>query len=137
MNMQTVTLELPQNIYRQARRAAALRKQSVEQVVLEWIRPTQDELQPTAAEELSAMSDEQLRQIARLRVPQADAARFQELLDIQQERALTAVEQKEAADLLSAEESLTLRKARAIFLLKQRHTHPVPRSSKRAHRAAV
>jgi hypothetical protein len=49
---------------------------------------------------------------------------LQELLAIQRRRELTAGEQREAASLVQQEDRITLRKARALFLLKERGLSP-------------
>ncbi|HID51006.1 MAG TPA: hypothetical protein EYP41_03085 [Anaerolineae bacterium] len=121
MSAQTLTLELPDEIYQQAKRIARQHKQSVEQVVIEWIRPPAYSMPTSAtAENLADLSDEQLLEIARMKLPPEYAARLQELLIIQQERDLMPQEMDEATDLLAEEDAITLKKARALFLLQQR-----------------
>ncbi len=121
MSVQTLTLELPDEIYQQAKRIARQHQQSVEQVVVEWIRPpANDESTSPVTENLEALSDEYLLQIARMKMSPEDAVRLQELLTIQQERDLTPQEMGEATDLLAKEDTITLKKARALFLLQQR-----------------
>jgi hypothetical protein len=48
------------------------------------------------------------------------ARRLQALLNAQHQRMLTAREQEEAATLVEHEDFMTLRRAKALFLLKQR-----------------
>ena len=86
MSVQTLTLELPDEIYQQANRTARQHKQSVEQVVVEWIRPPvyAQPAQP-GVEDLAAFSDEQLLEIARMKMLPEHSARLRELLTIQQE----------------------------------------------------
>ena len=123
MTVYTVTLELPGEIYQQAERIARATQRPVEQVVIEWIHPPQTE----TAEILTALenlSNEQLTQIAQASVPPDNSRRLQELLITQQKRTLTESEQREAASLVEREDLLTLRKAQALFLLKQRGVLP-------------
>lgn len=121
MSAQTLTLELPDEIYQQAKRIARQHKQSVEQVVIEWIRPPAYSMPTSAtAENLADLSDEQLLEIARMKLSPEYTARLRELLIIQQERNLTPQEMDEATDLLAEEDAITLKKARVLFLLQQR-----------------
>ncbi len=121
MNAQTVTLELPDEIYQQAKRIARQHKQPVEQIVAGWIRPPayEQQTQPVT-ENLTTLSDEQLLKIARMKVTPEHSARLQELLTTQQERNLTPQEMDEVTGLLAEEDAVTLNKARALFILQQR-----------------
>jgi hypothetical protein len=58
------------------------------------------------------------------RFPTERARRLQQLLADQKQRSLSADEQQEAVVLVEQEDSLTLQKARALFLLKQRGIQP-------------
>jgi hypothetical protein len=123
MTVYTVTLELPGEIYQQAEQIARATQRPVEQVVVEWIHPPQTE----KAEILTALenlSNEQLIQAARASVLPDSSRRLQELLAVQEQRTLTESEQYEAATLVEQEDLLTLRKAKALFLLKQRGILP-------------
>jgi hypothetical protein len=123
MTVYTVTLELPVEIYQQAEQIARVTQRPVEQVVVEWIHPPQTE----KAEILTALenlSNEQLIQTAQASVLPDSSRRLQELLAVQEQRTLTESEQHEAATLVEQEDLLTLRKAKALFLLKQRGILP-------------
>ena len=121
MSVQTLTLELPSEIYQQAKRIARQHEQSVEQVVVEWIRPpAPNETTQPIVEDLTAFSDEELLEIAQMKISPEQSARLQELLTIQQDRGLTPQEMEEAGNLLAEEDTITLKKARALFLLQQR-----------------
>jgi hypothetical protein len=123
MTVYTVTLELPVEIYQQAEQIARVTQRPVEQVVVEWIHPPQTE----KAEILTALenlSNEQLIQIAQASVLPDTSRRLQELLAVQEQRTLTESEQHEAATLVEQEDLLTLQKAKALFLLKQRGILP-------------
>lgn len=125
--MTTITLDLPQEIYRRAQRAAKATHRPVEQIVIEWIQPPQDEssadLQPMLAG-LDRLTNDELVQLVEVGLPTADAARLQTLLAQQQQRTLTLAEHKEAERLVAQEDLATLRKAKALFLLKQRQALP-------------
>ena len=125
--MTTITLDLPQDIYRRAQRAAKAAQRPVEQIVVEWIQPPQEEssndLQQTLVN-LEKLTNSELVQIAQAVLPTAEAERLQTLLVQQQRRTLTLSERKEAERLVAQEDLTTLRKAKALFLLKQRHALP-------------
>ena len=125
--MTTITLDLPQVIYRRAQRVAQATKRPVEQVVMEWIQPpTEDEttdLQKLLAD-LESFDVAELRQIVRSGTPSPDTTRLQTLLHLQQQRTLTVAERGEAEQLVAQEDWYTLRKAKALFLLKQRGMTP-------------
>lgn len=125
--MTTITLDLPQEIYRRAQRAAKATQRPVEQIVVEWIQPPLEEnnaaIQPIIAE-MEKLTTEELIQIAQATLPTPEAARLQTLLAAQQQRALTSPERQEAERLVAQEDLTTLRKAKALFLLKQRHALP-------------
>ena len=73
---------------------------------------------------LEALSDLELIEVVRSKTPHREAGRLQALLTWQQQRALTYAEREEANQLVAAEDLLTLRKAKAIYLLKQRNALP-------------
>ena len=124
--MTSVTLELPTNMYQQAAQLARATQRPIEQVVMEWIRPPM--AAASAAEEtlrgLEDLSDRELNEVARSKTARQEAERLQTLLAWQQQRALTYAEREEAKLLVAREELLTLRKAKAIYLLKQRNALP-------------
>lgn len=124
--MTSVTLELPTNMYQQAAQLARATQRPIEQVVMEWIRPPM--AAAGAAEEtlrgLEDLSDRELNEVARSKTARQEAERLQTLLAWQQQRALTYAEREEANLLVAREDLLTLRKAKAIYLLKQRNALP-------------
>lgn len=127
--MTTVTLDLPLRIYRKAAEAAKATKRPIEQVVVEWIQPPGNE--PEAASQvvlkgLETMNTAQLIEIAQAKSAPAEVVRLRELLRLQEQRELTQSEFTEAARLVEQEDLLTLRKAKAIYVLKQRAALPPP-----------
>jgi len=116
MPVHAVTLELPDEVYQQAQRVAQATRRSVEKIVSDWIRPPVQMQLP----ELEHLSNDELLQAARDVSLAEYAARLQELLTAQRQRTLSDAEQREAMALVEQEDFLTLRKARALFLLKQR-----------------
>jgi predicted transcriptional regulator len=125
--MTTVTLDLPRQIYQKAAQIAKATKRPIEQVVVEWIRPPIERVgsvQDAVLAGLEAMSTAQLTQVARSGATLEDTERLRELLSLQEQRELTAAERDEAARLVGQEDLMTLRKAKAIYLLKQRNALP-------------
>ena len=125
--MTTVTLDLPRQIYQKAAQIAKATKRPIEQVVVEWIRPPIERVgsvQDAVLAGLEAMSTAQLTQVARSGATPEDTERLRELLSLQEQRELTEAEQDEAARLVEQEDLITLRKAKAIYLLKQRSALP-------------
>ena len=120
MAVHAVILELPDEVYQRAQRVAQATRRPLEEVVIEWIRP------PALAKlpELERLSNDELLQAARATFPPEYVLRLQELLAIQQQRSLSEDEQLEASALVEQEDFLTLRKAKALFLLKQRGILP-------------
>ena len=125
--MTTVTLDLPRQIYQKAAQIAKATKRPIEQVVVEWIRPPVERagsMQDAVLAGLEAMSTAQLTQVARSGATLEDTERLRELLSLQEHRELTEAERDEAARLVEQEDLITLRKAKAIYLLKQRNALP-------------
>jgi len=121
MPIHAVTLQLPDEIYQQAQRVARATRRPIEKVVCEWIRPPAAEIQ---LPELDHLSNDELLQAAGETVPAEHTHRLQELLNAQRQRTLSEDEQREAVTLVEQEDTLTLRKARALLLLKQRGIPP-------------
>ena len=69
---------------------------------------------------LEQETDDKLVQMANASPTPQNVKRLQRLLALQQQRALTANEWQEAAELVAQEDLQTLRKAKALYLLKQR-----------------
>ncbi|MBI4769512.1 MAG: hypothetical protein HY784_03625 [Chloroflexi bacterium] len=122
MSNHVVTLELPREVYKRARHVARTTRRSLEEVVVDWIHPPGEEDETTV--ELETLSTDKLVRVAQDTAPLTDSRRLQELLAIQRRRELTAGEQREAASLVQQEDRITLRKARALFLLKERGLSP-------------
>ena len=124
--MTTVTIELPAPLYQQAMQQARATQRPIEQVVSDWIQPPVPAIRDTedALGGLDELSTHELLEIARSQTPGHEADRLQALLELQQRRALTQTERAEANRLVEREDFLTLRKAKAIYLLKQRKALP-------------
>ena len=120
MAVHAVTLELPDEVYQRAQRVAQATRRPLEEVVIEWIRPPVQVKLP----ELEHLPNDELLRVARTTLPPEHTQRLQELLAAQQQRSLSEDEQREAVELVEQEDFVTLRKARALFLLKQRGILP-------------
>lgn len=126
MALQSVTVNLPQEIYQRAKRVARATRRSLDQVVVSWIQPPPEPAvaKGGALEDLDALNDADLAEIARSEAPFGERERLRRLLALQQRRDLTASERREAADLVVRQDFVTLRRARALYLLKQRNALP-------------
>lgn len=125
--MTTVILDLPPDLYQLAQHTARDSRQSVEQVVLDWIQPPVAARANSWQDDINALAQQStsnLIQIAQSTIPQSDVERLQTLLALQQQRPLTAKERLEAEQLVQQEDLQTLRKAKALYLLKQRNALP-------------
>lgn len=125
--MTTVIVDLPPDLYQLAQHTARDSRQSVEQVVLDWIQPPVAARANSWQDDINALAQQStsnLLQIAQSTIPQPDAERLQTLLALQQQRPLTAKERREAEQLVQQEDLQTLRKAKALYLLKQRNALP-------------
>jgi len=131
MATQTVTLQLPEEIYNRVKRNAEAMKQPVEKVLVEAISasiPSVDGLPLDIKEELEALeglSDDKLWEVARSMMPTPQQRKYSNLLRKNSAGTLTEGEQKELSNLGTEARRLTLRKAQAYVLLKQRG-HQIP-----------
>ncbi len=125
--MTTVTLDLPKDLYHRALTAAEVSHRSIEQVVVEWIQPPSSDTESELHEQLvdlDRLSDEELMQVARFSVTSEVTNRLQYLLELQQQQSLTPAERREVESLVYQEDLHTLRKAKALFLLRERGALP-------------
>jgi hypothetical protein len=118
-----VTLELPRAIYQRAQRVAQAPQRPIEQIVVEWIHPPIQET-TLALDDLENLPDDELIRVAQAQASSENSHRLQELLLAQQQRTLTKSEYQEAIALVEEEDLVTLLKARALFLLKERGALP-------------
>jgi len=134
MTSQTVTLQLPERLYRRAHRVAKTSQQSLEETLIRVLDTALPPMEADLAElqrEMQVMAkadDETLLRTAGQMMPAEDQRRMHELLDIQSVRPLTPEERDELSELISEYSRLTLLKAKAYALLAQRgHPLPTPR----------
>lgn len=133
MAVQTVTLELPEDIYQRLQRVAEATHQPVEEVMVQTIRgnlpPSVDDLPPELRDELAALQDlddKALWAIAKESLPQDQWRRHERLLHKNQAGTLTAAEREELARLRAATDRFVFRRSYALALLKWRgYTLPI------------
>lgn len=123
---QTVTLTLPDKLYRPVQRAAQATRQPVEKVLLTALEaslPSLDGLLTDLADELAQMEtldNDALRRTLLETVPIDQQQALEELLRRNQAGELTLVEQEQLASLQRAADGVMLRKAHAAVLLRFR-----------------
>lgn len=125
--MHTIQLEVSEEIYSRAKKISKQTSQPIEKVVAAWIRPPgESDRDPTQEmlQELDALSDDALVQIVKSFVPKSDSDRLGKLLSLQKQHPLSNAEHQEARDLIRQQDLLTLRKAKAIYLLKKHNALP-------------
>jgi hypothetical protein len=130
---ETVTLHLPEALYRRLANTARATQRTLEDVLLHAVRvgspPDWEDVPPEFQSDLAQMdrlSDDELWQIVRLQQSATEVAPYDELLSRNQAGPLTNTERMELQDLRSAADRLMLRKAHAAALLRWRG-HAVPR----------
>ncbi len=126
MSLQAVTLQLPESIYKSARRTARVVKRPLEEILVTVLKsslPTLDGLPPEIVTELTALEsldNEQLSEVAHSTFPPSQRRRLSALLRKNQAGQTTAREQDALEILISEAERLMLRKSRGYALLKWR-----------------
>ena len=128
----TVTVTLPDYLYRQLQRQAQVINRSLSEVAATALEalviPVEDDLPPALQAELSAMvhlSDDALWQITRSVMNEDKVALYDVLLERNQAGALTLEGQGWLDTLRNEADALMLRKAQAYALLKSRG-HKLP-----------
>lgn len=130
MALQTVTVRLPQLLYRQIEQRANQMHRSVEDELVEVVSatlPTVDDLPGDLVgdlAQLSLLSDAELKQAARTTIPAGETDRMQTLLQKQQREGLTSQESEEANRLAQLYDRTILIRAQAAALLKKRGHDP-------------
>ena len=125
----TVTLQIPDGIYRRLEVQAKARSQSLEEILVHALNvnvgsppdvndvPT--ELKADLAD-LDSMSDDALLILMQGKKPIADFDRYDELLELKSDRLLLSAETEELDRLRKESDIFMLRKAQAAVLLKWR-----------------
>lgn len=126
MTVQTVTLELPEAIYRQARQLAAATRQPVETFLQQSIAhslPPLDDVSPADAVELArlaSLDDSSLWREARQTMTDGQQAEMRSLLERQSQQELDAPDRERLRALMDLYGRMTVRKAHAHLLLARR-----------------
>lgn len=126
MTTQEVTLELPEPIYDQLRRAAEKTQRPINDLLLEAVIAAAPSLDApagplrSALAQLAYLNDAALWQAARSTMLPAQRERLEALHDKQQREGLSAEEQQEERTLLELYRETVLVRAQAAVLLKQR-----------------
>jgi hypothetical protein len=126
MTVQAITLNLPETVYEQIRRAAEKAQRPLNEVLVEAVTAvapvigiTPENLR-TALAQMAYLNDAALWQAARAIMTAEQRERLQALHDKQQREGLTAEEQAEEQALLALYRETLLVRAQAAVLLKQR-----------------
>ncbi|MBV7334739.1 hypothetical protein KFU94_42170 [Chloroflexi bacterium TSY] len=134
MTVQTITLDIPEQIYQRLENTALAMRRSVEEVILHTLKvgspPVWDDVPAEYQTELAMMDrleDNALWQIARSYKQHDEMERYDDLLARNQDGLLSTDEQIELQSLRQEAELFMLRKAHAAALLTWRG-HTVPRS---------
>lgn len=127
MTVRTVTVQLPETLYRQAKETAEAKSLTIEEVLAQSIAlslpPLEEDLPAELRNELSSLmllSDDELWAIARSEMDEKLQDRLEALMSIRDSRALSSEEDSELGSLLTKSESLMVKKAEAYRLLTRR-----------------
>jgi hypothetical protein len=126
MTLQTITLRLPDMIYRQVERRAQRTRRPVEDelvAVVSSALPALDDLPADIADEMAQLgylTDAELWQAARAALPLSDSERMQALLLKRQRDGLSAAEEREAKRLAHRADRIMLVRSQAAALLQDR-----------------
>lgn len=136
MTVQTIALDLPEDIYERLQRMAEATHQPVEEVMFQTIRgnlpPSVDDLPPELRDELARLqdlSDKALWVIAKEPLPPDQWRRHEHLLGKNQAGTLTNAEREEMARLRVTTDRFVFRRSYALALLKWRgYTLPISKN---------
>ena len=126
MSLQTVTIRLPNMLYRKIERRARQMKRSIEDELVNVVKsalPSLDDLPSDIVDDmaqLTFLTDAELRRTATMTVRAEESERMEALLFKQQREGLTAAEQEEANQLLHRYDRTMLVRAQAMLLLTER-----------------
>jgi hypothetical protein len=129
--MRTLTIRLPDELYARLQHAARGNEKRVRQVAVQMLSaalPPDDMLSQGIQQELGvleALSDDVLWAVAQSRMAASKQRRWKRLLDKNRQGTLTESERQELEQLTAEGDRLTLYKAHAYLLLKERG-HRIP-----------
>ena len=127
MSTATITLEVPESLYARLVRTATAMQQPVHEVIVRALTvgspPSWDDVPEAFRADLARldeMEDEGLWQLAQGKKAVEDLERYDELLEMKQERLLSSLEQDELEALRLEADRFMLQKAHAAALLRWR-----------------
>ena len=124
MALKSVTLQLPEELYRAMRQAAEASHRSIEAVLLESAEKFWDDLTSTdidtLLEQMSSYSDAQLWTVVYRRLTDEQSRLLSSLSDKNKRGELTTSEQTELEQLLGLVNRHMLLRSQALLLLQQR-----------------
>lgn len=123
---ETVTLQVPGQLYARAQQTVGNNQQALEQLLvsammsgLSLLDDLPDEMVMDLAT-LALLNDRALWRVARQTMSEEHYERMDELLTLKKQKPLTAAQQQEVDAYLAEYEQIVLRRAHASVLLKQR-----------------
>ena len=122
MSHQSVTLDLPEDLYERVRQAAADSHKPLESVLVETIALLfgDESINDLSPNKLDTFTDVQLWAVVQRRLAWPQDARLRELTVLGKSGALTADEQVELERLVGVVNHYVLLRSKALLLLKQR-----------------
>lgn len=126
MTLQTITVRLPNLLYRQVEHRAQRMRRSIEDELVAMVStalPTVDALPAEITDDLDQLSfltDAELWQAAQTMLPPRDAERMQALMFKRQREGLTSAEEREAQRLARRADRTMLVRGQAAVLLAER-----------------
>ena len=129
--MRTLTIQLPDEVYARLQHAAHGNEKRVSQAAIQMLSATlpPDDTLPQGIEQelrgLESLSDDVLWTVARGKVAASKQRRWKRLLDKNRQGTLTESERQDLEQLTAEGDRLTLYKAHAYLLLKERG-HRIP-----------
>ena len=111
---QQVTIQVSEQVIRQASQVAAQTHRSVEDVLAAWLESV------TAERPVEELSDDEVLALAELRLTDEQDASLSELLERNREGALDAAGQRELDEMMRLYEQGLLRKSQALRVAVQR-----------------
>jgi hypothetical protein len=109
-----VTLNLPENIYRNFTELAEKKHQRVEEVIADKLQDDFSAQMIDFEESVAGWADEDILALAKLKLPKEQARRMSELSDLEHRGSINAVEKSELEMYLEIYNNANLRKAYGI-----------------------
>lgn len=109
-----VTVELPENIYKNVARKAQKNNKRVDEIIIDSLEEEYLLEKNDFAENISDWSDEDVLALANLKMPEAQAERMSELSELQQTGLISKTENTELEIYIRSSQIATLQKAIGI-----------------------